>query len=154
MLQEKYLMSGKIIMPKKKCQEKTWCRGKKNNVVRKNKCCRGKMLLPREYLPGQFRVLVPDQRCSLCGGKQLFVAVDGVVLHGAQQHLLGRDFFDQGLASFGLRKVIRLQSRDSTTKVVGLGLCTGSFRLHPSHLRARQGHLRQIVPPCLGHACC
>ena len=114
----------------------------------------GKIILPGEYLPGQFRVLVPDQRCSLCGGKQLFVAVDGVVLHGAQQHLLGRDFFDQGLASFGLRKVIRLQSRDSTTKVVGLGLCTGSFRLHPSHLRARQGQLRQIVPPCLGHACC
>ena len=135
--QEKYLMSGKIIMPKKKCQEKTWCREKnKNNVVRKKKCCRGKIILPEEYLPGQFRVLVPDQRCSLCGGKQLFVAVDGVVLHGAQQHLLGRDFFDQGLASFGLRKVIRLQSRDSTTKVVGLGLCTGSFRLHPSHLRA------------------
>ena len=96
----------------------------------------GKIILPEEYLPGQFRVLVPDQRCSLCGGKQLFVAVDGVVLHGAQQHLLGRDFFDQGLASFGLRKVIRLQGRDSTTKVVGLGLCTGSFRLHPSHLRA------------------
>ena len=114
----------------------------------------GKIILPGEYLPGQFRVLVPDQRCSLCGGKQLFVAVDGVVLHGAQQHLLGRDFFDQGLASFGLRKVIRLQGRDSTTKVVGLGLCTGSFRLHPSHLRARQGQLRQIVPPCLGHACC
>ena len=139
---------------KEKMSGKNMVSGKKINVVRKNKCCRGKIILPEEYLPGQFRVLVPDQRCSLCGGKQLFVAVDGVVLHGAQQHLLGRDFFDQGLASFGLRKVIRLQGRDSTTKVVGLGLCTGSFRLHPSHLRARQGQLRQIVPPCLGHACC
>ena len=90
---------------------------------------------------GQLGVLVPDQGDPLRGGKQLFVPADGFVLHGAQEDLLGRHFFDQRLAGFGLRKVVRLQRRDATTKVVGPGPGTGPFRFHPPHLRARQGQL-------------